>query len=184
MQYKQREYPLFSACGLNCGLCPRYQMEGASKCPGCSGEGFLTKHPKCGALSCSQRKGIGYCYECGEYPCKKYDGADEKDSFITHKNQLKDMAKAKECGIECYMDELNQKITILENLLAHYNDGRRKSYFCLAVNLLELQDIMLVMEQIARDAQLDMTQKEKASLAVREFDGMAEKRGLGLKLRK
>lgn len=28
MVYRQREFPLFSACGLNCGLClcPRYQM--------------------------------------------------------------------------------------------------------------------------------------------------------------
>jgi len=34
MEYKQREYPLFSACGLNCGLCPRYHTDGISKCPG------------------------------------------------------------------------------------------------------------------------------------------------------
>lgn len=49
-------------------VCPYYQMDGYSKCPGCSGEGFMTKHPTCGVLSCSQRKGLEYCYLCDEYP--------------------------------------------------------------------------------------------------------------------
>lgn len=110
MAYGQRAYPLFSVCGLNCGLCPRYQMDGASKCPGCSGDGFLTKHPVCGVLSCSQRKGHEYCYACGDFPCKKYDGADRVDSFITHLHQFRDMNKAKTLGIDAYRRELDEKI--------------------------------------------------------------------------
>ncbi|MDA8220886.1 DUF3795 domain-containing protein [Desulfosporosinus sp.] len=74
MEYKQRQYPLFSACRLNCGLCPRYHTDGISKCPGCAGEDFSSKHPTCGVLSCSQRHGIEYCYLCDEYPCKKFEG--------------------------------------------------------------------------------------------------------------
>jgi len=184
MEYRQREYPLFSACGLNCGLCPRYQMDGASKCPGCSGEGFLTKHPKCGLLSCSQRKGIEYCYQCDEFPCKKYDGADQSDSFITHLNQLKDMEKAKSLGIDVYKQELDEKITILEHLLANYDDGRRKGLFCLAVNLLELHDIKSVVEQLAFEIQPEQPIKERAATAGQLFEEMAEKRNITLKLRK
>jgi len=56
MEYKIRSYPQFSACGLNCGLCPRYHTSGITRCPGCAGENFLMKHPSCGVLSCSQRK--------------------------------------------------------------------------------------------------------------------------------
>lgn len=184
MEYKQRKYPLFSACGLNCGLCPRYQMEGKSKCPGCSGEGFMTKHPACGVLSCSQRKGLECCYSCDEYPCKKYDGADQSDSFITHLNQLSNMEKAKCIGIDAYMDEQTEKITILETLLKCFDDGRRKGFFCLAVNLLELQDIRLVMEQIINTEELDQPIKEKATIACQLFQGMAEQRNMTLKLRK
>ena len=94
MEYKTRQYALFSACGLNCGLCPRYHTNGKSRCPGCAGEGFSMAHPPCRVLSCSQRKGIEYCYLCDEYPCKKYDGVDLSDSFITHKNQFLDFEKA------------------------------------------------------------------------------------------
>ena len=184
MKYKQREYPLFSACGLNCGLCPRYQMDGMSKCPGCSGENFLAKHPKCGVLSCSQRKGIEYCYQCDEFPCKKYDGADQSDSFITHMNQLKDMEKAKSIGIKVYKQELDEKISILEHLLVNNDDGRRKGLFCLAVNLLELPDVKRVAEQIAFKIQPEQLLKERAATVVHLFEEIAKKRNITLKLRK
>lgn len=184
MEYKQREYPLFSVCGLNCGLCPRYQMKGESKCPGCSGKNFLTKHPICGIISCSQRKGIEYCYQCNEYPCKKYNNADQFDSFITHFNQFKDIDKAKRVGIDSYRNELNQKVSILEMLLMHYDDGRCKNFFCLAINLLELQDSKDVIEQIIKDTKPEQTIKEKAKIAVQLFNTMAKKRNILLKLRK
>jgi len=73
MEYQTRKYPQFAACGLNCGLCPRYYTVGSSRCPGCAGKGFLEVHPTCGILSCCQRKGLEYCFECGEFPCMKYD---------------------------------------------------------------------------------------------------------------
>lgn len=183
MEYQQRKYPMFSACGLNCGLCPRYQMDGSSKCPGCSGKDFLSKHPKCGVLSCCHRKGYEYCFECGDFPCPKYDGADQKDSFITHLRQFRDMDKAKALGIDAYKKELDEKTATLENLLTNYNDGRRKSFFCLAVNLLELQDVRRVMEQIAGETKRDYTAKDKADMAVRLFKNMAAQRHISLKLR-
>lgn len=184
MEEKQRAFPLFSACGLNCGLCPRYQMNGTSKCPGCSGKGFLKKHPACGVLSCSQCKGLEYCYQCDEYPCKKYNDVDQSDSFITHFKQLYDMKRAKTLGIDTYRMELDEKVFILETLLTDYNDGRRKSFFCLAVNLLELQDVKYVMEQITSQTQPEQSVKDKATMAVKLFQSMAERRNLTLKLRK
>ena len=184
MEYQQREYPLFSACGLNCGLCPRYHTAGISKCPGCAGKGFLTKHPACGALSCSRQHNIEYCYLCDKFPCKKYDGADSSDSFITHLHQLRDLEKARKNGIAAYQAELNEKISILQDLLAHYDDGRRKSFFCLAVNLLELQDLRQAAAQIKAEAQPQPSIKEKAAAAVRLLESMAKKQNLSLSLRK
>lgn len=184
MEYKIRKYPLFSACGLNCGLCPRYHTSGVSKCPGCAGEGFAAKHPPCGVLSCSQRKGAEYCSLCDEYPCKKYDGADLSDSFITHKNQLRDLDKAKNIGLEAYEIELNRKIELLELLLSNYDDGRRKSFYCVAVNLLELSDIASAIEQITYDAKTVDSAKEKALIAVQVLQDMADKHDVSLALRK
>ena len=184
MEYKQREYPQFSACGLNCGLCPRYYTAGTSKCPGCAGDGFLTKHPKCGVLSCCQRKNLEYCYQCDEFPCKKYDGADQSDSFISHLNQLKDIEKAKKIGMDAYSKELNEKIAMLETLLSNYDDGRRKGFFCIALNLLGLQDVKQALKQIELESCSEQSIKERAVIAVRLLQSVADKQGISLKLRK
>jgi len=183
-EYKVRRYPIFSACGLNCGLCPRYYTDGPSRCPGCGGEDFLETHCTCSILPCCERKNIEYCYDCDEFPCKKYDDAGSSDSFITHKNQFKDLEKAKKVGIETYIKEQHEKIVILEELLEHYNDGRRKSFYCVVVNLLELDDIKTVMKQVKKDTKPEMTLKEKAVVAVKIFEEKALENGVSTKLRK
>jgi hypothetical protein len=183
MKYETRPYPQFAVCGLNFGLCPRYYTIGSSRCPGCSGEEFSEVHPACGILSCCQRKGLEYCFECDEFPCKKYDGADLTDSFITHKNQFADMEKAKRIGMDAYKAELDEKVNSLELLLANYDDGRRKSFFCMAVNLLDLQDIRAVMERVAA-IEAETLIKEKAKTAVAIFEEIAIQRKIPLKLRK
>lgn len=176
----KRCYTLFSLCGLNCGLC---SMHLDNYCPGCGGG---AGNQPCAITRCSlQHGGIEYCYLCDEYPCKKYDCIDAFDSFITHRNQPKDFEKVKKIGLETYKSEMTEKIEILKYLLANYNDGRRKSFFCIAVNLLELQDLKSVMKQIATETQMDnLMIKEKATLAVSLFQTMASKRNIVLKLNK
>ncbi len=180
MKDYQRKNPLFSLCGLNCGLC---SMHLDNYCPGCGGG---AGNQPCGIIRCSQQHdGIEYCYLCNKYPCEKYDGIDAFDSFITHRNQLKDFEKVRKIGLVAYQSELDEKIKILKYLLDNYNDGRRKSFFCIALNLLELQDVKSVMDQItSQAASNNLTLKEKTSLAVNLFQAMAEKRNIVLKLNK
>jgi len=185
MEYKTRKYPQFSPCGLNCGLCPRYHTVGSSRCPGCAGEGFSDVHPPCGVLSCNQRRGLEYCFECDNFPCKKYDKADSSaDSFITHRKQMSDMEKARQMGMDAYAAELNRKIEILEDLIENYNDGRRKGFYCLAVNLLEFKDVEEIMANIKSDVTPQMTVKEKAAKVVALFQSIADEKGIYLKLQK
>jgi len=94
------------------------------------------------------------------------------------------MEKAKRIGMDIYKAELNEKITILEKLLSNYNDNRRKGYYCLAVNLLELQDIKSIMEQLDSEDFSDATAKQKAIATVKLIDEAALLRGISLKLRK
>ncbi len=122
---------------------------------------------------------------CGEYPCEKYNDIEAYDSFITHRNQLKDMEKAKRIGMKQYNLELEEKAEILQHLLADYNDGRRKSFFCIAANLLELQELKDVMKQISNKASSDsLSIKEKAAIAAGLFQSTAKQRSIVLKLNK
>jgi hypothetical protein len=184
MEYLTRQYPLFSACGLNCGLCPRFHTDGKSRCPGCGADDFSLNRPSCGALSCCRRKGVEYCCQCREYPCVKYNGADEADSFITHKNQFRDMKKAAAYGIDAYAAELEQKIMILRDLLDNYNDGRQKSMFCIAVNLFELKDLKETSAEIKRSVVIHKPIAERAAVASRVIKAAAKKLDVTLTLRK
>ena len=94
------------------------------------------------------------------------------------------MDKAKQVGIKTYAAELNEKIGILKQLLANYDDGRRKGFYCLAVNLLELQEIKIVMEQIENEVNPGDPVKEKAKVAAMLFQAVANERSILLKLRK
>jgi len=126
---------------------------------------------------------LEYCFVCEEYPCKKYEGVDLSDSFITHKNQFRDMDAAKR-DIEVYKAEQNRKIAILEELLEHYNDGRRKGFFCIAVNLLDLADVEAIMAQLRSELDPETSLKEKANLAAGLFQAAADEKGIVPKLRK
>ena len=96
------------------------------------------------------------------------------DSFITYRNVLSDFNKAMEQGLEQYKKELNEKVEILEYLLNHYNDGRRKNFYCIAVNLLTLSDLKDIMNEI----------EEKIKKIVSLFEDKAKEQNIDLKLRK
>lgn len=129
--------------------------------------------------------GIEYCNQCSDFPCERYKEEDEFDSFITHWNRMKDFEKARQIGMEAYQIEQREKIEILEFLLTNYNDGRKKTFFCLTVNLLELSDLQAVLNQIKESKELDgQSLKEKAAHAAKLFQNVADQRQIILKLRK
>ena len=172
-----RKNQLFSLCGLNCGLCPMFLNK---YCPG--GEG----NQPCKIARCSmEHDGVEYCFQCSEYPCQRYEHIDDFDSFITHRNRKADMEKAKRIGIDAYNAEQVEKTKILDMLLSGFNDGRKKTLFCTAVNLLDLQELQEILRQIENRVDLDtLTLKEKSTFAAELLKAAAAKNNIELKLRK
>ena len=72
----------------------------------------------------------------------------------------------------------------LKYFLEAFRGGRRKSYFCLAVNLLELRDLYAIQEQVAEQTSEAMPLKEKTAAAVRCFEAAAAQKGIVLKWNK
>lgn len=85
--------------------------------------------------------------------------------------------------IPAYHAEQEEKRRLLQMLLVQYNDGRRKSLFCTAVNLLELPELHNAVRQ-AENAPgfAEMTQKEKSALVAEELRRAAERGQVELKL--
>lgn len=175
-----RQNQLFALCGLNCGLCPMFLSK---HCPGCGGgEG----NQSCKIARCSmEHDGVEYCFQCSEYPCQRYERIDGFDSFITHRNRKSDMEKAKQSGVDAYNAEQMEKTKILDMFLSGFNDGRKKTLLCTAVNLLDLQELQEILSQIETKSDLDtLTLKEKSAFAARLLQEAAAKKNIDLKLRK
>lgn len=168
----------FSLCGLNCALC---SMHLGGYCPDCGGG---AGNQSCALAKCSlEHGGIQFCWECPEYSCSRYEGFDDGDSFVPHRNRQQDIARARELGMNVYLAQLEEKRTILDVLLAHYNDGRRKTLFNTAVSLLPLEDLRSVMDSLDRWPGLgEQEVKERALAAVELLQEAADCRRISLKL--
>jgi len=136
-----KQHETIGCCGIDCGLCPRYHTLGTSACPGCGGENFKEKHPSCGFLTCCAVKhGFEACSFCSEFPCKRFDAEKQGfDSFVTHRNVFTNLATIKHEGMECFITQQKTRIALLKEFLAHFDDGRSKSFFCLSCALLPIE---------------------------------------------
>ena len=163
-----------------CGLC---SMRLGGYCPGCGGG---AGNQSCAIAKCSlEHGGVQFCWECLEYPCPRYEGFDDGDSFVPHRNRQQDIAQARELGLEAYLAHLEEKRAILDEFLAHYNDGRRKTLFNTAVYLLPLEDLRSAMAALNSQPELaGQPIKERALAAVGLLQQAADRQGLSLKLNK
>ena len=175
-----REETRFSLCGLNCALC---SMHLGGYCPGCGGG---AGNQSCALARCSlEHGGVQFCWECPEYLCSRYEGFDDGDSFVPHRNRRQDIALAQELGLEDYLAQLEEKRAILEELLANYNDGRRKTLFTTAVYLLPQEELRSVMAELDNRTEWKVKPiKERALVAVELLQEAADRRKISLKLNK
>ena len=96
-----------------------------------------------------------------------------------------DLETVKRVGLEHYRETLGKKMEGLRFLLERCNDGRRKSLFCTAVNLLELEDVEAVIARLEEEFGPEYSpeeQKERGSRAAELFRERAQTRGVSLKL--
>jgi len=146
-------FPTLGCCGLDCGLCPRFYTHGSSRCPGCFGEDFANKHPSCSIINCCfKEKGLEVCGECLEYPCAKFSRETfEKDSFISHQKVEPNNNNIREYGLERFLAQQKQRIEFLETFLDGFDEGRSKSFFCLAAALLCLDNLGKALEEAEKE---------------------------------
>lgn len=179
MKNFRRDHLQFAQCGLNCLLCP---MQLGGYCPGCGGG---VGNQSCALARCALEQGAKeFCTRCGWFPCARFRDMMEHDSFLPHGRMVQDLRRAEEVGLAVYIHELEERRSILDWLLAGRNDGRRKSFYCLAVYLLDLDSLRRAFEEIQGVDTADMTVKEKAITAVDILKRAAQADGVTLKLNK
>lgn len=157
-----KKYPAIAACGLDCGLCPRYYTAGPSRCPGCAGPDFFHKHPSCSFITCAVRnKGLEACGQCADFPCakfkseKEYEQVKESSSYPPYRKVMANLKAIQEHGIEAFVRQQSRRIKLLERMLAHFDDGRSKSCYCRSAALLDLAALESALDAAVRQIKAD-----------------------------
>jgi hypothetical protein len=181
------EYREIGICGLSCRLCPMHQTEAASKCNGCKSAD--RKAVGCPFIKCAINKmEVEFCWDCGKnQSCELWkrhrDSGKDHDSFKSYQKLENDINFVKEKGIAAYNEQQTIRESILIRLLNEFNEGRSKSYYCIAATVMEIEELRgSLIEAIAKSKSLNIKDKSKVMHSI--LDTIALKRGYLLSLRK
>jgi len=146
MDYQQMTSP----CGLDCFNCPAYlaneDMElrasiserrniplHAARCEGCRSAGgiisFLGDSMPCDVFQCTHGKGIGFCYECADFPCDHLHPHADQASVRPHNTKLFNLCLIKKMGVDQWAKDkaLNvRKAYFNGKLKVHGTDRKRE----------------------------------------------------------
>jgi len=183
MTERLKTYETIGCCGIDCGLCPRFHTKGDSACPGCGGLNFSEKHPSCGFLTCCVIKNrLEVCAHCSDYPCQRFDSEREGyDSFVSHKKIFINLDDICNNGIEHFIENQKIRISILNDLLNNFDDGRSKSFYCLCCTLLPVEKLQTMIE-FARNISQEVDLKVKIGLIKERLKKIAASLEIDLKL--
>ena len=188
-----KTYPTLGCCGLDCGLCPRYHTVSGSGCPGCAGRGFFEMNPSCGHVTCCvKKKRLEVCTQCEEFPCPRLAGWLDKrglkEYVLTSRKIKPNLDFIRQYGLELLLEQQQNRIELLKKMLRVFNDGRSKSFYCLAATLLPVADLEAALNIAERKVKTDKVKaddlKTKSRILRDLLSDKAAKEGVELKLKK
>lgn len=103
---------MFAPCGMNCKVCYKHCYH-KKPCAGClnSDMGKPEHCRKCKIKDCIKDKGVSYCFECSDYPCKLIRDF-EKSYNKRYKASLMESSEfVRQHGLEAFMEEQKEKYT-------------------------------------------------------------------------
>jgi len=174
-------------CGLSCKLCPMYHTQAASRCYGCKSSGRMAVG--CPFITCAvKNKKIEFCWQCsGKDACEKWkkhrEAGKQHDSFKCYQKLETDIKEIERNGIEEFEKQQKLREDCLKLMLVEYNEGRSKSYYCIAVTVLSLKELLETMKK-AKEQSEGFQLDEKSKVMHSILEQIAQNKGYYLKLRK
>jgi hypothetical protein len=181
--------PEIGICGLSCRLCPMYNTDAESRCLGCKSPGRMAVG--CPFITCAiKKKGIEFCWDCKESStCEKWkkhrEAGKKHDSFKCYQTLEKDISFIHKNGVNEFEKMQKERENLLKEMLKNFNEGRSKSYYCIAATVLELEELKEALAKAKKESEgIDNNIKEKSKLLHSILDDIASKKKYYLKLRK
>jgi hypothetical protein len=180
-------HPEIGICGLSCRLCPRYHTDGLSRCGGCKSESRMAAG--CPFITCAlKRKGIEFCWDCDEGgSCERWAkhraAARERDSFTCYASLEANIASVARDGLESFVAEQRCRERLLNEMLDRFNEGRSKTYYCIAATVLDSAELQAAIDAASQaSGSSDVRESSKALHTL--LDEAAGRRSVTLALRK
>ncbi len=103
---------MFAPCGMNCKVCYKHCYT-KKPCEGClkSDEGKPEHCRKCKIKACVKQKGLTYCYECNEYPCKLIKNLEKSYNTRYGASLVENSRFVKANGLAVFMEQQKEKYT-------------------------------------------------------------------------
>jgi hypothetical protein len=143
----------------------------------------------CPFITCAVRKkGIEFCWDCEENKTcekwKKHRKAGKKiDSFKCYQKLEEDISFIQKNGISEYEKIQKNREHLLKGMLRDFNEGRSKSYYCIATTVLDIKELKEAIT-IAKKRADGLDMKEKSKVLHTILDDIAQTKNYCLKLRK
>ncbi len=181
------EYPEIGICGLSCRLCPSYHTDAKSRCLGCKSQDRISVG--CPFITCAiKKKKVEFCWDCQEnMSCEKWrkhrEFSNQYDTFKCYQKLETDIAFIQKYGVAKFEKAQRIREQLLREMLQEFNEGRSKSYYCIAATVLEIDELKESLDK-ARSEAKELEIKDKSKLFHAILDEIANQKKYYLKLRK
>jgi len=183
----ETKYPEIGICGLSCRLCPTYNTKAKSKCDGCKSDHRMGAG--CPFITCAiKKKKIEFCWECGDSnTCNKWSKhrnfGKRVGSFKCYQSLEQDITFIQKNDVDEFEKKQKIRHQLLKEMLENYNEGRSKSYYCIAVTVFQIDEIRNAISQANVESR-GLNIKEKPKVLHSKLDNIAKTNDYLLKLRK
>lgn len=103
---------MFAHCGMNCKVCYKHCYH-KKPCEGClkSDVGKPEHCRDCNIKDCVKQKGLSYCFECAEYPCKQIKSLEKSYNKRYQESLIKNSDFVRMNGLEKFMEQQKKVYT-------------------------------------------------------------------------
>lgn len=103
---------MFAPCGMNCKVCYKHCYT-KKPCDGClkTDEGKPEHCRKCKIKDCVKLKGVSYCYECSEHPCKLIKKLEKSYNTRYGASLVENSHFVKANGLDTFMEQQKKRYT-------------------------------------------------------------------------
>ncbi len=143
----------------------------------------------CPFITCAvKNKGVEFCWQCKENEtCEKWRKhrgfSKQVDSFICYQKLEDNITFIQKNGVHEFEKIQKKREDLLKEMLHEFNEGRSKSYYCIAATVLEIEELEEALTKAKKDS-IGLEIKGKSKVLHSILNEIAERKNYYLKLRR